>query len=88
MDLEANFGRAYFEQRRDRNRQLAARSATPALRNMHLEYARLYEQLLQAEDAQAVQPSIWQRRPEAAPRPTSSCPAPDIWSPAPGYRPA
>lgn len=29
MDLEANFGRAYFEQRRDRNRQLAARSATP-----------------------------------------------------------
>lgn len=53
MDLEANFGRAYSEQRRDRNRQLAARSATPALRNMHLEYARLYEQLLQAEDAQA-----------------------------------
>jgi|GEM_PF-849724 hypothetical protein len=53
MDLEANFGRAYFEQRRDRNRQLAAQSATPALRNMHMEYARLYEQLLQAEDAQA-----------------------------------
>lgn len=53
MDLEANFGRAYFEQRRDRNRQLAAQSATPALRNMHLQYARFYQNLLQAEDAQA-----------------------------------
>lgn len=51
MDLEANFGRAYYQHRRDRNRVLAAQCRSPAIRHMHLEYARLYEQLLEEEDA-------------------------------------
>ncbi|WP_420144948.1 hypothetical protein [Sphingobium sp.] len=41
------FDHAYFEARLERNRELAARSTDPAIRDLHLEYVRLYEQLME-----------------------------------------
>lgn len=48
MQIEAAFDRAYFEARMERNRQLAAQSSDPTIRDLHLEYVRLYEQLMEA----------------------------------------
>lgn len=46
MMMTTAFDRAYFEQRIDRNRVLAAQSATASIRELHLDYIRLYEHLL------------------------------------------
>jgi hypothetical protein len=40
------FDRTYFSSRLEQNRALAERSDNPAIRTIHLEYARLYAQLL------------------------------------------
>jgi hypothetical protein len=48
MKMNDCFDRAYFEARLERNRQLAAQSTSPAIRDLHLEYVRLYEQLIEA----------------------------------------
>jgi hypothetical protein len=45
--MSASFDRSYFEARLDRNRRLAARSRNPEIRAIHLEYVRLYSQLLE-----------------------------------------
>lgn len=50
MYLGSSFDRAYFQTRLDRNRMLAARSQNPSIRDLHLEYVRLYEQLLHQEE--------------------------------------
>lgn len=47
--MKSSFDRGYFEARLDRNRKLAARSRNPDIRAIHLEYVRLYEQLLQQQ---------------------------------------
>ncbi|AEG48738.1 hypothetical protein Sphch_1048 [Sphingobium chlorophenolicum L-1] len=47
MSISASFDRSYFEERLDRNRRLAARSRNPQIRAIHLEYVRLYSQLLE-----------------------------------------
>ncbi len=55
MHLASPFDRAYFQARLERNRTLAARSQNPSIRDLHLEYVRLYEQLLiQDEPAAAL----------------------------------
>ncbi|MDI1295899.1 MAG: hypothetical protein PSY12_08445 [bacterium] len=50
MHMASPFNRAYFQNRLDRNRALAARSQNPVIRNLHLEYVRLYEGLLSQHD--------------------------------------
>lgn len=47
MTMKACFDPAYFATRLERNRQLAAQSRNPLIRDLHLEYARLYQQLLE-----------------------------------------
>ena len=47
MNNRTTFDRSYFEARLDRNRKLAARSNNPEIRAIHLEYVRLYSQLLE-----------------------------------------
>lgn len=55
MKLASPFDRAYFEARLERNRALAARSNNPVIRDLHLEYVRLYENLLgQLEPTEAI----------------------------------
>lgn len=48
MQIETSFNRAYFKARMERNRQLAARSSDSTIRDLHLKYVRLYEQLMEA----------------------------------------
>jgi hypothetical protein len=48
MQIDTSFDRVYFETRMERNRQLAERSNDPNIRDLHLEYVRLYEQLMEA----------------------------------------
>ncbi|WHO40770.1 hypothetical protein PMI04_009345 [Sphingobium sp. AP49] len=55
MDLGSPYDRAYFEMRLDRNRKLAARSRNPTIRDLHLEYVRLYEQLIDRDAPAAPQ---------------------------------
>ncbi|BBF70407.1 hypothetical protein [Sphingomonas bisphenolicum] len=47
MHMTSAFDRAYFTARLERNRQLAAKSHNPVIRELHLEYVRLYEQLME-----------------------------------------
>lgn len=47
MQISPSFNRDYFEARLNRNRNLAARSRNPDIRALHLEYVRLYQQLLE-----------------------------------------
>jgi len=47
MGINTSFDRSYFEARLDRNRRLAARSRNPEIRAIHMEYVRLYSQLLE-----------------------------------------
>lgn len=47
MKINTNFDRAYFEARLERNRELAAQSTNPIIRDLHLEYVRLYQQLIE-----------------------------------------
>src|SRR3546814_5687705 len=47
MNIDTAFNRSYFEARLDRNRRLAARSRNPEIRAIHMEYVRLYSQLLE-----------------------------------------
>jgi hypothetical protein len=47
MTMTPCFDRSYFAMRLERNRQLAAQSRNPAIRDLHLEYVRLYEQLME-----------------------------------------
>lgn len=47
MTISTSFDRSYFEARLDRNRRLAARSRSPEIRAIHMEYVRLYQQLLE-----------------------------------------
>jgi hypothetical protein len=47
MGINMSFDRSYFEARLDRNRRLAARSRNPEIRAIHMEYVRLYSQLLE-----------------------------------------
>lgn len=51
---ELTFNRSYFETRLDRNRRLAARSRNPEIRAIHMEYVRLYSQLLEQPDTASV----------------------------------
>ena len=46
MNIDTAFNRSYFEARLDRNRRLADRSRNPEIRAIHMEYVRLYSQLL------------------------------------------
>jgi len=48
MTMNPCFDRAYFAARMERNRQLAEQSRDPAIRDLHLEYVRLYAQLMEA----------------------------------------
>ena len=48
MKMNNSFDRAYFATRLKKNRELAAQSNNPVIRNLHLEYVRLYEQLIEA----------------------------------------
>jgi hypothetical protein len=41
-----SFDRDYYEERLARNRTLADQSRDPAIRSIHLDYVRLYEQML------------------------------------------
>lgn len=50
MTPELTFNRSYFEARLDRNRRLAARSRNPEIRAIHMEYVRLYSQLLEQKN--------------------------------------
>lgn len=43
------FDRAYFTARLERNRKLAEESQNPVIRDLHLEYVRLYQQLIREE---------------------------------------
>ncbi|WP_176590941.1 hypothetical protein [Sphingobium sp. EM0848] len=45
-----SFDRSYFKERLDRNQRLAARSRNPEIRAIHLEYVRLYSQILERND--------------------------------------
>lgn len=47
----SSFDRGYFQTRLDRNLSLAARSQSPEIRAIHLEYIRLYQQLLDDHDS-------------------------------------
>ncbi|KMS57931.1 hypothetical protein V473_06985 [Sphingobium cupriresistens LL01] len=47
MKMTSVFDRAYFAERLERNRQLAAQSHNPVIRELHLEYVRLYEQMME-----------------------------------------
>ncbi|WP_162854599.1 hypothetical protein [Sphingobium estronivorans] len=47
MIFGTSFDRSYFEARLDRNRQLAERSRHPEIRAIHMEYVRLYSQILE-----------------------------------------
>lgn len=47
MSISTSFDRSYFEARLDRNRRLAACSRNPEIRAIHMEYVRLYSQLLE-----------------------------------------
>ena len=49
MEMTACFDHAYFEARLEKNRELAARSTDPMIRDLHLKYVRLYEQLMEAQ---------------------------------------
>jgi hypothetical protein len=49
----STFNRAYFERRLDRNRALAEKSRNPSIRTIHLEYVRLYEQMLSLHQEEA-----------------------------------
>ncbi|MFD1107669.1 hypothetical protein [Sphingobium olei] len=49
MTITNRFDRAYFLERIETNRQLAEKSHNPIIRDLHLEYIRLYEHLLEAE---------------------------------------
>lgn len=44
-----SFDRKYYEQRLARNRALASQSRDPAIRGIHLDYVRLYEQMLSCD---------------------------------------
>ncbi len=44
-----SFDRSYYEERLARNRALAAQSRDPGIRNIHLDYVRLYEQMLSCD---------------------------------------
>ncbi len=46
MTAAPAFNRAYFEQRINRNRTLAAQSDNPNIRGIHLDHIRFYEHLL------------------------------------------
>lgn len=50
MALGTTYDSAYFEARLERNRILAAQSTDPIIRDLHLEYVRLYEFLLLGEE--------------------------------------
>ena len=41
--------RGYFIERIERNRRLAEQASDPLIRDLHLEYVRLYEQLVDEE---------------------------------------
>lgn len=43
------FDHAYFAERLERNRRLAEETTNPVIRAIHLEYVRLYEQLIEEE---------------------------------------
>ncbi|WP_242122734.1 hypothetical protein [Sphingobium sp. Sx8-8] len=47
MTMGTSFDRSYFEARLDRNRRLAESSRSPEIRAIHMEYVRLYQQLLE-----------------------------------------
>lgn len=49
MMMTSAFDQAYFAERLERNRRLAAETDNPAIRDIHLEYVRFYEQLIEAE---------------------------------------
>ena len=50
MNMDMAFNRSYFEARLDRNRRLAAGWRNPEIRAIHMEYVRLYSQLLEQAD--------------------------------------
>ncbi len=50
MTMTPCFDRSYFAARLERNRQLAAQSTNPAIRDLHLEYVRLDEQLMELHE--------------------------------------
>lgn len=49
--MHNSFDHSYFIERLERNRQLAEESQNPVIRDMHLEYVRLYEQLMLEEQS-------------------------------------
>ncbi|WP_196221777.1 hypothetical protein [Sphingobium sp. CAP-1] len=46
MQMTNQFDRAYFTERLEKNRILAEQTNDPNIRDLHLEYVRLYEQLI------------------------------------------
>ncbi|MFC3441341.1 hypothetical protein ACFOKF_09070 [Sphingobium rhizovicinum] len=49
MMTHGRFDRNYFTERLERNRRLAEETQNPVIRDIHLEYVRLYEQLMMEE---------------------------------------
>ncbi|WP_298395214.1 hypothetical protein [Sphingobium sp.] len=49
MMTHGRFDRSYFTERLERNRRLAEETQNPVIRDIHLEYVRLYEQLMLEE---------------------------------------
>ncbi|MDO7835418.1 hypothetical protein Q4610_10205 [Sphingobium sp. HBC34] len=49
MTMTGIFDRAYFAERLERNRRLAEEAANPVIRDIHLEYVRLYRHLIEEE---------------------------------------
>jgi hypothetical protein len=49
MMTDKSFDRSYFFERLERNRKLAEQSQNPVIRDLHLEYVQLYQQLIREE---------------------------------------
>lgn len=47
---ETQFGREYYVERAEKNRQLAASAADPSIRALHLRYVAMYEALVEDMD--------------------------------------
>ena len=47
---ETSFGREYYVERAEKNRQLAASAADPGIQALHLRYVAMYEALVEDMD--------------------------------------